>query len=121
MPITKQRFEQIGEDGVTPETNGERIVAFLSENQEQAFRLSEIHEGTGVKKGSVGPTLSRLEERGVVEHRGNYWAISDRYVASQEAAAHTSEAASEYDDGEEFDVAAWAAEAEDEDADQYTE
>lgn len=121
MPITKRRFEQIGEDGVSPETNAERIVAFLSEHDEQAFKISEVHEGTGIKKGSVGPTLSRLEERGVVEHRGNYWAISDSYVASQEAVAHTGEAATEYDDGKEFDVAAWAAEAEDENAEQYTE
>ena len=121
MPITKRRFEQLGENGVTPETNGERIVAFLSDNEEQAFKISEIHDATDIKKGSVGPTLNRLEERGVVEHRGNYWAISDSYVASQEAVAHTSEAAAEYDEGKEFDVASWAAEAEDENAEQYTE
>jgi hypothetical protein len=121
MPITKRRFEQLRENGVPPETNAERIVGFLSQHREQAFKITEIHEGTGVKKGSVGPTLSRLTDRGVVEHRGNYWAISDSYVTSQEAAAHTSEAAAAYDDGKEFDVASWAAEAEDENAERYTE
>lgn len=120
MPITKRRFEQLGEQEFSPETNAERIVAFLSQHGDQAFKISEIHERTDVTKGSVGPTLSRLKERGVVEHRGNYWAISDRYVAAQEAVAHTSEAAAEYDDGKEFDVAAWAAEAEGENAEQFT-
>ncbi|AEN05837.1 hypothetical protein Halar_2156 [halophilic archaeon DL31] len=121
MPITKQRFEQLGESQVAPETNAERIVEFLTQHAKQAFRITEIHEGTGVKKGSVGPTLSRLKERGVVEHRGNYWAISDSYLTSQEAVAHTSETAAEYDNGKEFDVASWAAEADDENAEQYTE
>lgn len=121
MPISKRRFEEIDESGVPPETNAERIAEFLRENQDQAFRLSEIQERTGIKRGSVGPTLSRLKERSVVDHRGNYWTISDSDVASQEAAVHTSEAAAEYDDGREFDVSAWAAEAEDENAQQYTE
>lgn len=121
MPINKRRFEQIGQTGAAPETNAERIVDFLTQHDEQAFTISEIHDRTNVTKGSVGPTLSRLNERGVVNHRANYWAISDSYVASQEAVGHTSEAAAAYDDGTEFDVAAWAAEAEDENADQYTE
>ena len=121
MPITKDRFERLGGNGPAPGTNAERIVAFLDENEQQAFTLSEIHERTSIKKGSVGPTLSRLEERGTVEHRGNYWAISDSYLASREAVSHTGEAAAEYDDGEEFDVAAWAAEAEDDNAEEYTE
>lgn len=121
MPISKRRFERIAETGVTPETNAERIVAFLTHHEDKAFKISEIQDRIGIKKGSVGPTLSRLEERGVVDHRANYWAISDSYAASQEAVAHTGETAAEYDDGEEFDVAAWAAEAEDENAEQYTE
>lgn len=121
MPISKRQFEEIDENGVAPETNAERIAEFLRENQDQAFRPNEIQERIGIPRGSVGPTLSRLEERCVVDHRGNYWTISDSYLASQEAVVHTSEAAAEYDDGRGFDVSAWAAEAADENAQQYTE
>lgn len=107
------------EDGVSPETNAEVITAFLLENKEFAFRMSEIAEATEIKRGSVGPTLNRLEDAGVVEHRGNYWGVSDGYLASEAALVHTSEAAAEYDDGADFDVSAWAAVAEDEDARKY--
>lgn len=121
MPISTSRFEALEEDGVTPETNADRILNFLVENQDQAFRLTEIEERTGIKRGSIGPTLSRLEERGLVDHRTKYWKISDNYVASKEAILHTSQAAAEYDDGEEFDVAAWAEKAEDVNAREYSE
>ena len=69
MPISKERFEAIGTDRVSPETNAEQITAFLLENDELAFRISEIAEQTGIKHGSTGPTLKRLEDDGVVEHQ----------------------------------------------------
>lgn len=121
MPISSHQFEILDEGGVTPETNAERIVAFLLENQDQAYRMTEIEEQTGIKRGSIGPTLSRLEEKGIIDHRAKYWRIAENYMASQAAAVYTSEAAVEYDDGKEFDVSAWAAEAEDEDAREYSE
>lgn len=116
MPISSRRFETLDEGGVTPETNAEQIVAFLLENQDQAYRMTEIEEQTGIKRGSIAPTLSRLKEQGIVDHRAKYWRISENYQASQAAAVYTSEAVVEYDDGKEFDESAWAAEAEDEDA-----
>lgn len=121
MPISTRRFEALDESGVTPETNAEQILAFLLENRDQAYRLTEIAERTGIKRGSVGPTLTRLEDQDLVDHRANYWKISDNYAASEEAVVYTSEAAAKYDDGEEFDVSAWAAEAEDENATEYSE
>ncbi|MFD1513428.1 MarR family transcriptional regulator [Halomarina rubra] len=121
MPISANRFEAIGEEGVTPETNAEIITRFLLENHDQAWEQKDIVERTDVKQGSVGPTLKRLEDRGVVDHRLKWWRISDSYRTSEEAAVFVSETAEEYDDGQEFDAAAWAEHAEDDRAEKYTE
>jgi DNA-binding MarR family transcriptional regulator len=121
MPISTDRFETIDDDAVSPETNADRITQFLLENDDLAYRMSEIVEALDIPRGSVGPTLSRLEDAGVVDHRANYWRISDHYTASAAGLAHTAEAASQYDDGKEFDVASWAADADDPAADEYQE
>lgn len=94
MPISSNQFEEIpedGSDGPTPGTNAARIVTFLRENPDRAFTQTEISRKTGVKAGSVGPTLVRLRERGRVEHRGTYWRISD-YDRSIDAAVDHSTA-----------------------------
>ncbi|WP_225935455.1 MarR family transcriptional regulator [Halobaculum magnesiiphilum] len=54
-----------------------RILQFLAENSEQAFTQTEVHDATIIKRGSVGAALSRLEDRGLVRHRGRYWAIAE--------------------------------------------
>ncbi|NGM71225.1 MarR family transcriptional regulator [Natronolimnobius sp. AArcel1] len=79
MPIDIEQFE---EDPVqtlraSGQTNAEEILTFLSTSPDQAFTPKEIHEATDVARGSVGVVLSRLEERGLVRHRGEYWAIAD--------------------------------------------
>ncbi|OAQ51789.1 hypothetical protein HTG_15515 [Natrinema mahii] len=79
MPIDIERFE---EDPVTElrangRTNAEEILSFLASSPEQAFTPNEIHEATCVARGSVGVVLSRLEDRGLVRHRGEYWAVAD--------------------------------------------
>lgn len=54
-----------------------RILQFLAENDDKAFTQTEIHETTGIKRESVGSALSRLDDRGLVRHRGRYWAIGE--------------------------------------------
>lgn len=81
--------------------------------------MTEIADETGITRGSVGPTLNRLEEDGYVDHRANYWRVSESFLASRSGLAHTSDVATRYDDGEEFDVSAWAERAEDETAEEY--
>ncbi|GAB3329932.1 hypothetical protein GCM10027355_36050 [Haloplanus salinarum] len=54
-----------------------QILQFLAEHSDQAFTQTELHEETGIKRGSVGAALSRLEDRGLVRHRGRYWAIAE--------------------------------------------
>lgn len=113
MPITKDRFETLQDGDVNPGTNAATIVEFLLRNQDYAFRMTELADETGLPRGSVGPTLNRLEANGLVVHRNKYWTIDDTYAASRSAVALTSEAATDYDDGKEFDIAAWVDAAED--------
>jgi len=79
VPIDIDRFEQDPETSLRGDgpTNAERILAFLAENDDAAFTPGEVHEATDVARGSVGVVLSRLEDRGLVRHRGEYWAVAD--------------------------------------------
>lgn len=107
MPIHKERFETIEEDSIRPGTNAERIMNFLLENEEYAFAMTEIADGADIPQGSVGPTLNRMKEDGLIEHRANYWRVSDSYLASKAGMAMANEVAAEYDDGKDFDKEAW--------------
>lgn len=77
MPISTDRFTHLDEDSITlaEGTNAHEIMAFFVTHPEEAFRRSELIEQTEVKEGSIGPTLQRLRERGLVRHRQNYWAL----------------------------------------------
>ena len=79
MPIDIERFEEdsVQELRASGQTNAEEILAFLASSPDRAFTPKEIHEATDVVRGSVGVVLSRLEDRGLVRHRGEYWAIAD--------------------------------------------
>nr|WP_290819278.1 helix-turn-helix domain-containing protein [Halovivax sp.] len=60
----------------------------------------EIHDATGITSGSVGAALSRLEDRGLVRHRGRYWAISEDDRLAPAAARTNVSSASTTDDYE---------------------
>jgi predicted transcriptional regulator of viral defense system len=96
MPINIDRFEDEPEDALDIEegTQPHTILTFLAANDEQAFTQTEIHEATDIPRGSVGVVLSRLEDRGLVRHRGRYWAVAadDRLAsyATQQAASSAS-------------------------------
>jgi transcription initiation factor IIE alpha subunit len=100
MPISADRFEEIdNEEGQPrPETNAARILEFLEEHAHEAFTQTEIAEATKVKRGSVGPTLVRLRERGRVDHRGQYWRISDHDRSVDAATIHASEVAASHEE-----------------------
>lgn len=89
MPIGVEEFEEAREEAlkVKPDTNAERVLNFLVQNRDKAFTRKEIQEGTGVKPGSIGTVLSRLEESELVRHKGHYWALAKedritKYLAS---------------------------------------
>ena len=88
MPIDIETFESSPEDRLqqSGETNADRVMRFLATHPDQAFTQSEIREATGVKAGSISVVLSRLEDRGIVRHKGNYWALDE----GDDVAAYTS-------------------------------
>jgi hypothetical protein len=75
VPISIDEFES--HDPEKRETNAERVVRFLAENRDKAYKAIEIAEATGVDENSIHPVLNCLEERGLVRHREPYWAIGD--------------------------------------------
>ena len=87
MPIDIGTFESSPEDRLqqSEETNADRVMRFLATHPDQAFTQSEIRDATGVKAGSISVVLSRLEDRGLVRHKGNYWALGE----ADEVAAYT--------------------------------
>lgn len=60
-----------------PESNPHRILSFLAAHPGTGFTPKEVAESTDVPRGSVGTTLSRLEEQGLVRHKEPYWAVVD--------------------------------------------
>lgn len=92
MPIDIETFESSSEDRLqhSEETNADRVMQFLAANPNQAFTQSEVRDATDVKAGSISVVLSRLEDRGLVRHKGTYWAIGE----ADEVAAYTSVAES---------------------------
>lgn len=100
MPISAEKFDEIDDEdaGPTPETNAYEILSFLESHADQAFTQSEIAEATGVTRGSVGPTLVRLREAGRVDHRGNYWRVSDHVRSVDAARGHADDVAASYED-----------------------
>lgn len=100
MPISADRFKEIEDRDSGPKagTNAHEIYSFLEEHADQAFTQAEIAAQTGVKRGSVGPTLVRLRDAGQVDHKGVYWRISDHVLSTDAAVGLASEVAESHED-----------------------
>lgn len=112
MPIPKDEFRTIDDDSemvnLSRETTQGAIYHFLLEHADEAFRQREIVDAVDVPKGSIGPTLDRLEKRGLVEHRGRYWAVADAEHAAASAGLLGAATADEVDGGfSDEKVTAW--------------
>lgn len=81
-------------------TNARRVLEFLLETPTVGYTPAEIAEETGVPRGSVGPTLNRLEAAGLVRHKEPYWAApeDDRIAAATASFLGIETAASTYGD-----------------------
>ena len=112
MPIHIDEFES---DAVTTERSvPERVVGFLATNREHAFSRSEIAAAVDADPNTVSTALSRLASRGLVRHRGEYWALTDdldRVRAVYDL--HAASVALDEEDGG-VDADAWDAAAPDE-------
>lgn len=84
MPVNFEHFDpEEGGYRLTEGSNAFEILRFLAAHPEQGFTPKEVSDHTGVPRGSVGVTLSRLEDRDLVRHKEPYWAIArdDRIAA----------------------------------------
>jgi DNA-binding MarR family transcriptional regulator len=109
MPVRFDEYER-NADAVdwrpSPGSNAATVLAFLLGHPETGFTPSEIAAETGVPRGSVGPTLQRLRERGLVRHREPYWAVAeDDRIATYESMLRGMEALADDDAWSEVDAA----------------
>ncbi|ELY92305.1 hypothetical protein C483_08332 [Natrialba hulunbeirensis JCM 10989] len=100
MPISIDRFDEepVSALDLQEGTHPYRLLQFLATHSDQAFTQTELHEATNIKRGSVGAALSRLEERGLVRHRGRYWAIAEDDRLASYAAQTNASSSSTTDD-----------------------
>lgn len=105
MPISKDEFQTINgnEDSslpdLSPDTTQGKIYWFLLRNADTAYRQRELATAVAVPHGSVGPTLNRLEQRDLVEHRDRYWTIADAEHAVASAGMLATQTADDIDGG----------------------
>lgn len=76
MSIDRETFEQSSEDELQELSNTDHVLGFLAVNDDKAFKAYEIARQTELDNGIVSTALSRLKGRGLVEHKGQYWAIT---------------------------------------------
>jgi hypothetical protein len=81
IPVEFEEYRQTQADTddlpVDPDSNAYRILSFLAEHPDLGFKPAEIRDHVDIPTGSLNPTLSRLEERGLVEHEAPYWSAAD--------------------------------------------
>jgi Mn-dependent DtxR family transcriptional regulator len=75
--IDIDEFENTDADDFEDRTDTERIVRFLDEHDDRAWKAATIAERLGLETDAVSAILSRLKERGLVRHKRPYWAITD--------------------------------------------
>ncbi len=106
MPIQFDEYEAASGEhdwAIDPDSNAYAILAFLADHPETGFTPAEIHEATGVPRGSVGTTLDRLDDRDLVRHKEPYWAANRQGIEAYEAVLRGLEAvetSTTYDWGE---------------------
>jgi len=58
-------------------TNARQLLEVLLATPTVGYTPAELAAETDVPRGSVGPTLNRLEAAGLVRHKEPYWAAAD--------------------------------------------
>lgn len=77
MSIDRDTFEDASEDELAGISAPERVLGFLAAHDDRAFEAREIASRIDLEAGAVSTALSRLKDRGLVEHKATYWAITD--------------------------------------------
>ena len=77
MSIDRDTFENASEEELTELSVPDTVLGFLAANDDRAFEATEIASQVGLDDGAVSTALSRLKNRGLVEHKATYWAVTD--------------------------------------------
>ena len=77
MSIDRDTFENTSEDELEELSVPDHVLGFLTAHDDRAFKAREIASHVGVNEGTVSTALSRLKDRGLVEHKATYWAVTD--------------------------------------------
>ncbi|OYR99300.1 MarR family transcriptional regulator [Halorubrum sp. E3] len=77
MSIDRETFENTSEDELADLSVPDQVLGFLAANEDRAFKAREIASQIGVDEGAVSTALSRLKDRGLVEHKATYWAVTN--------------------------------------------
>lgn len=83
MPVRIEEFET----GDLPDGPSvpEQVLVYLYTNRDKAFTRSEIATGIEEDPNTVGTALSRLKQRNLLRHKGEYWAITEDLGRVQDA------------------------------------
>lgn len=108
MPVEfdeyRNRRGSTGELSIEPDSNAHKLISLLAEHPDLGFKPSEIADRVDVPKGSINPTLSRLADRGLVEHEPPYWsAADDDRLAAISGTMYSMHAFEEHAGDDEFD------------------
>jgi hypothetical protein len=77
MSIDRDTFENTSEKELEDISVPDQVLGFLAANDDRAFKAREIASQIGLDEGAVSTALSRLKNRGLVEHKATYWAVTD--------------------------------------------
>jgi len=77
MSIDRDTFENASEEELADLSAPDQVLGFLAANEHRAFKAREIAAQIGLDEGTVSTALSRLKDRGLVEHKATYWAVTD--------------------------------------------
>jgi Mn-dependent DtxR family transcriptional regulator len=75
MPVSIDEFES----GDLPDSPSvpKQVITYLYTHRDAAFTRSELATAIDEDPNTVGTALTRLKERELVRHRGEYWAITE--------------------------------------------
>lgn len=76
MSIDRETFEAASEDELEGLSAPDVVLGFLAAHEDRAFKAREIAAQVDLDEGAVSTALSRLKERGLVEHKATYWAVT---------------------------------------------
>ncbi|QLH76985.1 MarR family transcriptional regulator [Halosimplex rubrum] len=77
MSIDRDRFRDASEGELRELSVTERVLGFLVARDDRAFEAAEIASRVDLDESAVSTALTRLKQRGLVEHKATYWAVTE--------------------------------------------